>query len=320
MSRDVVFKEDIFLFTQTTSSCPPLFPVFQFTESYIESTPVPPIATPPSSPCPTSIVSDSPSSPASASDMSAAVPLRRSSRNPKPPIWFHDYVTTQPKSTCLYPLSNHVNYHHLSPLYGLALVAYSSISEPKSFHEAALNPLWVAAMQVEIKALEENHIWSITDLPPDKHSIGCKWVFKVKYLASGAVERYKARLVAKGFNQKEGLDYSETFSLVAKMVTVRSVLVVASAKHWLVFQMDVHNAFLQGDLFEAVYMVVPPSFCRQGESGKVCKLHKSLYGLKQAPRQWNLKLTEALLQLGFVQSHYDYSRFTRSENKELMTF
>lgn len=115
-------------------------------------------------------------------------------------------------------------------------------------------------MKAEIQALKDNNTWSITDLPPGKHPIGCKWVFKVKYLASGAIERYKARLVAKGFSQQEGLDYSETFSPVAKIVTVRSVLAVAASRHWSIFQMDVHNAFLQGDLPEDVYMTIPPGF------------------------------------------------------------
>lgn len=82
--------------------------------------------------------------------------------------------------------------------------------------------------------------------------------------------------------------------------------------------MDVHNAFLQGDLLKDVYMVVPPGFGKQGESGKVCKLHKSLYGLKQTPRQWKFKLAEALTQLGFFQSHYDYSLFTKRETKDLI--
>lgn len=82
--------------------------------------------------------------------------------------------------------------------------------------------------------------------------------------------------------------------------------------------MDVHNTFLQGDLLEEVYMHVPDGFSSQSECQHVCKLHKSLYGLKHAPRQWNLKLTEALVDIGFVQSHYDYSLFTQKVDLELV--
>lgn len=77
-------------------------------------------------------------------------------------------------------------------------------------------------MTLEIVSLEENNTWSIVDLPPNKTPIGCKWIFKIKYKASGEVEKFKARLVAKRYSQKEGVDYFETFSPVAKMVTVRS--------------------------------------------------------------------------------------------------
>jgi len=337
VSRDVVFKEDIFPFQSMHSDVSPLFPVLlpiELCDSTPLCFPVAPVVT---DRCSSSIslpsghaehahvaLTDEPAqvSVPSIDDPSisptASLPSRRSSRNIKPHVWMHDFITTQPKSKCLYPMSNHVSCAHLSGVYGEALAAYSSIIEPTSFAEAAGHPKWVEAMRSEIAALEDNHTWSLTELPPGNQPIGCKWVFKVKYLASGVVERYKARLVAKGFSQKEGLDYSETFSPVAKMVTVRSVLAVAAARHWSVFQMDVHNAFLQGDLPEDVYMVIPPGFCRQGATGKVCKLHKSLYGLKQAPRQWNLKLTEALVQLGFVQSHYDYSLFTKKVNKELI--
>ncbi|XP_015160754.1 uncharacterized mitochondrial protein AtMg00810-like [Solanum tuberosum] len=83
--------------------------------------------------------------------------------------------------------------------------------------------------------------------------------------------------------------------------------------------MDVHNAFLNGDLLEKVYMSIHSGFARQGENGtKVCKLHKSLYGLKQAPRQWNFKLTQVLIQLGFHQSQYDYSLFIKHEQTDIV--
>jgi hypothetical protein len=165
-------------------------------------------------------------------------------------------------------------------------------------------------MQKEISALEENHTWVVTDLPPHKHPIGCKWVYKIKYKADGTIERYKARLVAKGYTQCEGLDYHETFSPVAKMTTVRCLLVIVAAKNWVLHQLDVNNAFLHGDLEEEVYMAMPPGFGTKGES-KVCRLTKSLYGLKQASRQWFSKFSMHLISLGFIQSKSDYSLFTR---------
>lgn len=115
-----------------------------------------------------------------------------------------------------------------------------------------------------MKALNDNHTWTLVDLPADKRAIGCKWVFKVKYNETGEVDRYKARLVAKGYTQKEGLDYQETSSPVVKMVTVRAILSLAAMHSWKLHQMDVFNAFHQGDMEEDVCILPPPGFVSQG--------------------------------------------------------
>ncbi|XP_019181694.1 PREDICTED: uncharacterized protein LOC109176759 [Ipomoea nil] len=125
-------------------------------------------------------------------------------------------------------------------------------------------------MEEEIRALEQNGTWELVDLPPSKKPIGCRWVYKIKHKADGTIERYKARLVAKGYNQVLGIDYLDTFSPVAKVTTIRTLLAVAAAKGWHLHQMDVSNAFLHGDLDEEVYMQLPPGLSgkRNGEFTK----------------------------------------------------
>lgn len=176
-------------------------------------------------------------------------------------------------------------------------------------------------MNDELEALERNNTWSITDLPPGKRAIGCKWLYKTKHDRDGNVERNKSRLVILGNNQKYGLDYDQTFAPVAKLTTVRSLLAVAAMEGWFVEQMDVKNAFLHGDIDETVYMKLPQGYAgpgkpittTQGESyvdlnpTKVCKLNKTLYGLKQSPRQWFAKLSSTLNSFGFAQSKTNYS-------------
>lgn len=190
------------------------------------------------------------------------------------------------------------------------LTNLSIVSEPSSYEQAKVNNKWVKAMHQEIKALEENKTWTVTELPPGKIAIGCKWVFKLKRKPNGNIDRYKARLVAKGFHQIEGIDCTESFSPVAKLVTVRVLLTVATARKWSTHQIDINNAFLHGFLDEEVYML-PPQGYTGARPGQVCRLYRSLYGLKQAGRQWNVELCCKLEDFGFIQSTFDHCLFIK---------
>ncbi|KAM1411727.1 hypothetical protein ACFXTH_024342 [Malus domestica] len=180
---------------------------------------------------------------------------------------------------------------------------------PTTYLQASKHLHWRSAMQDEFNALQSTGTWTLVPPSPTHNVIGCKWVFRVKKKSDGTVERFKARLVAKGFHQQEGIDFQETFSPVAKPVTIRVLLSLAVQFNWFLNQLDISNAFLHGDLKEYVYMQQPPGFIDPSKPHHVCQLRKSLYGLKQAPRAWFDKLFQALLQFGFVQSSSDASLF-----------
>ena len=100
--------------------------------------------------------------------------------------------------------------------------------------------------------------------------VGCKWIYKIKTRSDGSLEHYKARLIAKGFTQEYEIDYEETFAPVARISSVCALLAVAAASKWDLFQIDVNNAFLNGDLSEEVYMQPPLGLSI--ESNKACHL------------------------------------------------
>lgn len=210
--------------------------------------------------------------------------------------------------TVPYPISNYVTCERFSDKHRAFLAAVTAAVAPTTYAEAVQLKIWCDAMSLEIGALEENDTWYITELPPGKKALGCRWVYTIKHHSDGTIERYKARLVIRGDRQIAGKDFEETFAPVAKMTTIRMFLKVVAAKQWEVHQMDVHNAFLHGDLEEEVYMTLPPGF-RSSGTNQVLRLRKSLYGLRQAPRCWFAKLTNALLRYGFVQTYSDYSLF-----------
>jgi hypothetical protein len=109
-------------------------------------------------------------------------------------------------------------------------------------------------MMEEMTTLDKNNTWVCTTLPRNKRVVGCKWVFSVKQNVDGKVERYKARLVAKGYSQTYGVDYDETFAPVAKINTIRALISIAANNKCKLFQMDVKNVFLHGDLNEQIYI------------------------------------------------------------------
>jgi hypothetical protein len=142
-------------------------------------------------------------------------------------------------------------------------------------------------------------------------------VFKKKLRPDGTIDKYKAQLVAKGYTQKEGEDFFDTYSPVARMTTIRVLLSLTASYGLLVHQIDVKTAFLNGELDEEIYIDQPDGFVVKGEEQKVCKLLKSLYGLKQAPKQWHEKFDTTLTGAGFgvnEADRYVYYRHGRSQS------
>jgi hypothetical protein len=208
-----------------------------------------------------------------------------SPQEPAPPV---DLVTDQ---TPLLPL-RHSNRVRAPPTHLRDYSCFSAIlsfHEPHTYREACTNPLWQQAMTEELQALEKTHTWDLVDLPRGKSAIGCKCFYKIKTKSYGTIEWYKAHLVTKGYAQEYEIDYEETFAHVARIISVHSLLAIAAVHQWPLFQMDVKNAFLNGDLNEEVYMQTPPGYSNC--LNKVCLLRRALYSLKQAPRAWFAKFS-----------------------------
>ena len=157
-------------------------------------------------------------------------------------------------------------------------------------------------MNSEIESMYSNKVWGLVEPPDGVKAVGCKWIYKRKRGTDGKVETFKARLVAKGYTQKEGIDYEETFSLVAMLKSIRILLSIVTHMDYKIWQMDVKTAFLNGILEENIHMKQPEGFIEKGKGHLVCKLNRSIYGLKQASRSWNIRFNEVIQSYGFIQS------------------
>ncbi|GJR68573.1 ribonuclease H-like domain-containing protein [Tanacetum coccineum] len=186
----------------------------------------------------------------------------------------------------------------------------SSISPlPKSYNDAFSDPNWQNAMNDEYNALITYKTWTVVPLPTNANIVRCMWLFRHKYLAYGTLSRYKARLVANGNTQIEGVDVDETFSLIVKLGTIRTVLSLVISRQWPVHHLDVKNAFLHGDLSKTVYMHQPLGFRDSAYSNHVCLLQRSLYGLKHALRSWFQRFAAYITRVGFYHNRCDTSLF-----------
>ena len=141
----------------------------------------------------------------------------------------------------------------------------------------------------------------MVDLPEGIKPIGCKWIFKKKTDMEGNVITYKAKLVAKGYRQRQGIDYDKTFSPVAMLKSIRILLAIVAHYNYDKWKKDVKMTFLNGNLFEEVYMTQLEGFI-YGNGDKVFKLQRSIYGLKQASRSWNIRFDETIKEFGFSQN------------------
>nr|GEX02311.1 retrovirus-related Pol polyprotein from transposon TNT 1-94 [Tanacetum cinerariifolium] len=174
------------------------------------------------------------------------------------------------------------------------------------------------SMQEELHHFDKLHVWEIVDKPFGKTVIRLKWLWKNKKDEHQTVIRNKTRLVAKGYTQEEGIDFEESFASVARLEAVRIFVAYAAHKSFLIYQMDVKTAFLNGPLKEEVYVAQPDGFVNPNHPEKVYRLRKALYGLKQGPRAWNDELSKLLTSKGFTKGTIDPTLFTIRYGEDIL--
>ncbi|GKB58675.1 retrovirus-related pol polyprotein from transposon TNT 1-94 [Tanacetum coccineum] len=179
------------------------------------------------------------------------------------------------------------------------------IVEPKNVKTAMDEACWFEAMQEEIHKFDRLQVWELVPKPDCVMIIALKWIYKVKLDEYGDVLKNKAQLVAKGYRQEEGIDFEESFTLVARIEAIRIFIANAANKNMVIYQMDIKTAFLNRELKEEVYVSQPEGFVDPDHPTYVYHLKKALYGLKQAPRAWYNTLSRFLLDNKFSKGVVD---------------
>ncbi|GKD72677.1 retrovirus-related pol polyprotein from transposon TNT 1-94, partial [Tanacetum coccineum] len=225
-------------------------------------------------------------------------PLEQVRGNPTMPVQTRRQLATDPEM-CMFALT-------------------VSILKQNNIKEAMADSAWIKAMQDELHQFDRLKVWELVDKPFGKMIIKLKWLWKNKKDEDQTVIHNKARLVAKGYAQEEGIDFEESFAPVARLEAVRIFVAYAAHKSFLIYQMDVKTAFLNGLLKEEVYVAQPEGFVDPDHPEKVYLLRKALYGLKQAPRAWYDELSNFLMSKGFTKGTIDPTLFKIKYGEDIL--
>ena len=165
-------------------------------------------------------------------------------------------------------------------------------------------------INAELKSLDDAHTWNMVECPKNTNVVSCKWLFKIKKNAAGEINKYKVHLVARSFTQQYGVNYYETYALVARLTSLRLILAITAHHDWDIDVFDFHSAFLNSKLDdnEVIYMELPPGFDKQGHD-IVARLCIAIYGSKQGALKWYQRLYAMLQDLGFMRMEADWGVF-----------
>nr|GEY68968.1 retrovirus-related Pol polyprotein from transposon TNT 1-94 [Tanacetum cinerariifolium] len=213
---------------------------------------------------------------------------------------------------------NYMKDHNIAPVYNNPFV---NVFAPEPHSEASSSGdinCWFQAMQDEIHKFDRLQVWELVPQPDYAMIITIKWIYKVKLDEYGDVLKNKAWLVAKGYRQEEGINFEESFALVARIEAIRIFIANAASRNMTIYQMDVKTTFLNDELKEEVYVSQPEGFVDPDHLTHVYRLKKALYGLKQAPQAWYDTRSRFLLDNDFSKGAVDPTLFTRKIGKHIL--